>query len=590
MPRSHPPPSPPEDAPSTLPRRRSSHPPGSRRSRTSVGLRVSALAVRSRRANAIGLVRISLLPDHLAIELFHVARFAPGFVTPGLAEPAVIRAPYSAVRGLFREGGVLVLSLDPRVVSPHNRFALAWLSDAPPHALVRASALREWLGLAAWVLPMLGTLAALAWVPERVAAGLLGRASLGALVAATIALGMRALVSLVTRLGAEGEPMLALFEGELAARLGITPLPGAEPSLASLPAPSPARVGPSPSRLRELVFVGGATLAALAGVTLVRAVRREAPAKMVAQRAELALGERVASLRAQAMRVARASVATRETEPPPEPCRCPRPADALFPDGLPVLSVHFARDADDASGTLEPELRGRRGRYRFDVVVVNGSDRPVADVRLVFTFARRDRRGARVGATDRGLYAQSIGPGEARKWTVEAPGTEVRWELSASGIAGPKGPLGSVRAAGLGEASSDAFARLGRARQRSARLYAATVLVARRDARGAALLASLGAPSKLEARAFEAVTRASSALVVCDARDEQGLLSACVANLSSAAHADVEVVDPTQDVSFPVGVEIPAGEGVRRRWARRGDALPERLVARSRATPSSGAP
>lgn len=572
------------EPPSGAPPRRSSRPPGSRRSRASVGLRVSALAVRSRRANAIGLVRISLLPDHLAIELFHVARFAPGFVTPGLAEPAVIRAPYSAVRGLFRDRGVLVLSLDPRVVSPHNRFALAWLSDAPPHALVRAAALREWLSLASLVLPLLGTLAALAWVPERVASGLLGRASLGALVAAATALGMRGLVSLATRVGAEGESMLALFEGELASRLGITPLPGADASLAVVPPTPRPPASEGPSRLRELAFVAGATVAALAAVLLVRAVRREAPPKVEPLRAESTLGGRVAGWALQARQVARASVATREAEVAPEACRCPKPAEALFPDGLPVLAVLFARDADDASGVLEPELRGRRGRYRFDVVVVNGSDRPVADVRLVFTFARRDRRGARVGATDRGLYAESIGPGEARKWTVQGPGTEVRWEVSASGVAGPKGALGSARAAGLGEASSDALARLGAARQRSARLFAASALVARGDPRGAALLESLGAPSKLEARAFEPVLRASSPVVVCDVRDEQGLLSACVQNLSGAPQSGVELLDPAGERAFPVGVEVPAGAGVRRRWAA-GGAMPEGLVVRPRPKP-----
>ena len=74
---------------------------------------VGALAVAARRANAVGAVRATLLPGGLEIELMRVSGFSQGFAPGGVAEPVAFRVPYTAVRGLVREGRVLYLSFDP---------------------------------------------------------------------------------------------------------------------------------------------------------------------------------------------------------------------------------------------------------------------------------------------------------------------------------------------------------------------------------------------------------------------------------------------------------------------------------------------
>ncbi len=104
---------------------------------------VGALALAGRRANAVGAVRITLMPDEIEVELVRVAGFSLGFAPGGVAEPVGFRAPLTAVRGLVREGRVLNLAFDPAVVTPYNRFALAGFSEDPAESLARTLEARD---------------------------------------------------------------------------------------------------------------------------------------------------------------------------------------------------------------------------------------------------------------------------------------------------------------------------------------------------------------------------------------------------------------------------------------------------------------
>ena len=99
------------------------------------GSSVGALAVAAPRANAVGAVRVACTPDGLAIELVGIAPFSFGFAPATVADPVRLLVPYTAVRGLVREGRLLRLTLDPAVVTPYNRFALARFTQDPEEAL-----------------------------------------------------------------------------------------------------------------------------------------------------------------------------------------------------------------------------------------------------------------------------------------------------------------------------------------------------------------------------------------------------------------------------------------------------------------------
>src|SRR4051812_19513958 len=106
------------------------------------------------------------MPGEIEIELVQVAGFSLGFAPGGVAEPVSFRVPFTAVRGLLREGRVLFLTFDPAVVTPYNRFALAGFADDPAASLARAFQARDRARWASFLLPPpLGLLAA-ALVPE----------------------------------------------------------------------------------------------------------------------------------------------------------------------------------------------------------------------------------------------------------------------------------------------------------------------------------------------------------------------------------------------------------------------------------------
>jgi hypothetical protein len=181
---------------------------------------VGALAVAAPRANAVGAVRLACTAEGLAIELVGIAPFSLGFAPGGVADPVRLAVPYTAVRGLVREGRLLRLALDPAVVTPYNRFALARFTRDPDEALglARWTSARIRARWAASVLPWpLGALAAVV-APEDLAGGALGRASVGLVAALALRLVLRELVAWVAWGGPASDRLRDTFEATLAER------------------------------------------------------------------------------------------------------------------------------------------------------------------------------------------------------------------------------------------------------------------------------------------------------------------------------------------------------------------------------------
>ncbi len=404
---------------------------------------MGANALAGRRANAVGAVRITLTPDGIEIELLRVAGFALGFALGGVAEPVSLRAPYTAVRALVREGHVLYLALDPAVVTPCNRFALAGFTEDPTTAAASASHARTGARLlaASRLLPApLGVLAA-AIAPAEYVAGALGRASLGVLAALLTFAALSRIAAWQTLGGPQSDRLRDLFEAELAERLALTPTPR-RPSRRDRAHPPPRRPPPARPRSPEPLFPP-------------RPPRRGAPARRFPSRPPAASpgpsprrrrprrGSCIVGVMLFLQRFAAPRPPTPAVDPllpglaaaaravrldvrapaEPEPCVCNRADSPLWKDGIPHLAVLAFHGDDELARDLTPTLdRGGHPQYDFDLAVVNDSARPLHDVRVTLTFARRDRSGRRVGAVDRGLFWGGVlAPGGAVKWRVSPP-------------------------------------------------------------------------------------------------------------------------------------------------------------------------
>jgi len=154
---------------------------------------ITALAIAAERANAVGAVRLTCLPEGLEIELLRAAGFTEGFAPSSVAESVSFTVPYTAVRGLVRRGRSLCLALDPAVVTPHNRFALVRFTSDPAEALAgtyRARLAARWLS---YLVPIPAGLLAVLLAPSDLVGGALGLASL----ALVVALGVGLVISLV---------------------------------------------------------------------------------------------------------------------------------------------------------------------------------------------------------------------------------------------------------------------------------------------------------------------------------------------------------------------------------------------------------
>ncbi|HVY47982.1 MAG TPA: hypothetical protein VHB21_18975, partial [Minicystis sp.] len=269
-------------------------------------------------------------------------------------------------------------------------------------------------------------------------------------------------------------------------------------------------------------------------------------------------------------------------------CICARADSPLWKDGLPELAVlPFARAEDGAAPVTPRREPNGRGRYAFEIAAVNDAAVPVRDVRITITFARRNKKGKRVGATDRGLFWEgALLPGHAVKWRVKAPGTEMRIDASVTG---------TLEAGGLEPAAADAAIELTRSQYRAVRLQGAKLLAYERDPRAVEVVSELSAgATPSEAPVLAELARASAPLIACggaldaDASDAAGasFASACVFNAGTTP-ASVALHDRDRGTDVPVPGAVPPHEGVRVTWPA--PAPPGALEVRARpATQRSG--
>ena len=514
-------------------------------------LSVGALAIASADANAVGAVRLTLLPRRLEVELLAASSYKPTFVPGPLTELARFAVPYTAVRGFVRREEGLVLSLDPLVAAPHTRFHLVHFTDLPLEALASAHKRRAWLGTLAWLAPIPVALAVAAFTPEAWAAGVLGR---GALLVATVflcGLLLRKLTRAATFGGPESARLLRIFERRLAERVGLRPVLTHETDPFEVPEPEPVhelRLPRIPVRHLVLGFATVAVLStALAIFRFVQRMPEPEPPPIAMTGLEV--------MTAPAAEVVR-------PPPAPEACTCARADSPLWRGGVPVLSVIPIAKHPKAGaplGVVAPEV-DRRGvpRYAFDVAVVNNAAKPIEDVKLVLTFARRNEKGDRVGVTDRGLFFEGeLAPARSVKWSVKAPGSEVKIDVSDARVLGD----------GVEAAPAEGYQRLLRASKPAVRLHAAMMLAWLGDPGAIEAARSLGDLGEAEEAVRQRILRAAQPLRVCDAAvDDAGRLRACAFNAGAAAAADLrlsEVAPEGAGRSTDVAGPIAPGAGIR---------------------------
>ena len=184
---------------------------------------IGALAIARREANAVGAVRLTLLPKRIELELLVVGAYRESFVPGALTRSVRMSAPYTAVRGLVRRGDAVILTFDPRVVTPHNRFALTHFTDLPLEALAVAHRRRLRAGVLATMLPAPLAIVAAACVPADLASGLVGRGAVGVLVLLLAGFALRLFVHYRSWGGPFEGHLRDVFEHRLAERLAIKP-------------------------------------------------------------------------------------------------------------------------------------------------------------------------------------------------------------------------------------------------------------------------------------------------------------------------------------------------------------------------------
>lgn len=560
---------------------------------------ITALAIAAERANAVGAVRLTCLPEGLEIELLRAAGFTEGFAPSSVAEAVSFTVPYTAVRGLVRRGRALCLALDPAVVAPHNRFALVRFTDDPAEALAgtyRARLAARWLSYLAPV--PLGLLAA-ALAPESMVGGALGFASLALVVALGAWLALREAVRWLTFGGPASDAYRDALEIELSRRLGLAPARALVTSPWESPLAPPVQpAGPPPEdllaaasmranaateqgsrRWRLGLAVSGATLGLVGVMAFLKhfaAPRDIAPPTAATLTGIAAAARKLANLEPP------------EQRGPVRPrCLCRRADSPLWNDGVPALSILLFDQPEDGSGVVTPTIReGRRPRYDFDLAVVNNADSPVHDVRVVLTFARRDEKGERVGVTDRGLFWEgALRPGRAVKWHVRAPGTEIKIESSVNG---------TLEQAGALPADGDAFFGLLDSRYRIVRVHGAMMLAYLRDPRALDGVRALGAAPANEALTVARIERAAAPVIACDLRAQGGALEMCVFNSSERPASGLRAREVRPDGGAPrvfaIEGSIPVHEGERIAIPLEGGDAPGEIIleaAAAQASPSA---
>jgi hypothetical protein len=553
---------------------------------------IGALAIAARRANAIGAVRLTLAPERLEIELLHVAGFAEGFAPGAVADAACFQVPYLAVRGLVHKGRMLYLILDPTVIAPYNRFALVRFSEDPVEVLARAYRARAEARWASYLLPApIGALVAL-FAPGSVVSGWLGRGSLGLLVTLALWALFRQIVAFRTWGGPISDRHRDAFEAELSSKLGL--MPSAAGAAAPLGALSPEGADPeaAPAQLgRAALAIALAAAFVVGGMAFLQ--RYAAPGEPPPAVPLLMTG--VAAAVARVYPAQSPSDAARGLSRPR--CACMRADSPLWKDGVPALSLLMFSGESEGATSIAPVPGPRPGsmQYNFDLAVVNNAARPQRDVRVTVTFARRNKKGRRVGAIDRGLFWEGeLAAGRAVKWHVKAPGTEMRVDPSVTGM---------LEKGGIEPASPDAFFALTSARFRAVRIHAAIMLAYLRDPRAEEAARGLGdSGSPDERRTLARLRRAMDPVFACGITVSGGALEACVFNASSQPRSSLELREIPPGLSsdaaatatsggaaplprrFPIEGAIPVHEGVRLRFPLEGEP-PEEWAVTSTSDP-----
>ena len=525
---------------------------------------VGALALAAPRANAVGAVRLTLAPAALEVELLRVVGFSSGFASGGVAEPVRFTVPYVAVRGLVRRGRMLYLALDPGVVAPYNRFALARFTEDPAQALTRAYLARSLSRWVSYLVPLpFGALVGLL-APPALVSGALGRASLAVLAGLAAWAALREIVAWQSWGGPLSDRSRDALELAMAERLGLLPGPAAVLDETPFPlgaARSVTRVraaaeAPS-SALPARALFAAAAVAAFAVFAMAVSKRLGDPAAIPPAVETLHTG------------LAEAARRTHESVTPdvPEPtiaraadrprCSCLRAASPLWKEGVPALAIlTFAGDDDIASGAVAREDRAGSPRYDFDVVAVNDGARPLRDVRVTLTFARRSKSGRRVGAVDRGLFWSGLlAPGHAVKWHVRAPGSEMRIDASVTG---------TLDDASVSPAPAEAFAELTRSRYRAVRVHGARMLAYLHDPRGREAALALDGRTPEDRALLAQIARAAAPVIACEPTVHEDRLSICVFNGAAQPRSGLELRGlPASAPRFPIEGILAVHEGVR---------------------------
>lgn len=528
---------------------------------------VGALALAAEGANAVGAVRITLFDDELEIELVRAARFERGFVMAGVAESRPMRVPYAAVRGLVRRGRALCLALDPQIGTPHTRFTLAHFTTDPRDALSHAFDARQRAAVFVMVIPLLLGGLVVGTTSPSLASGIVGRLSVGLVVAIVAWFVLRDLFQAATWGGATSDRLAESFEQALSARLGLVSVDVRpdEPDVPLLgPEPDPATqvVAVSPW-VRASLAILAASVAVVGGLAFYLRYSKPPETSELVTIKEPA--EKISSV------WTASSVQTSAPEKPRLPrCVCSRPSSPLWNDGIPKLEILFAARPDDGSGVVAPfQDKNNRSKYDFDVSVVNNGPADLPEVTVLLTFARRNTAGKRVGATDRGLFfAGPLLPGRAVKWHVKAPGSEMRVEPSINGMLDPAQT----------PAPADAYFDLSKANQRVVRIHAAKMLAYHRDERTSEVLASLGPPNPGEERILDRIRRTQKTVFGCDPKQIEGAVDVCLVNTTVTPAKIVSVSLLGKDDAVmnrqPLDVEIPVHDGIRVRLSGATPGLP----------------
>lgn len=507
--------------------------------------RYAALAVAHRTSNAVGPVVFTLDDAALRLEFAGVRPHLRGFALGGEAVRVTLEVPYAAVRGIVREGRVLLVSFDPRVLYPYNRFALvqfrrAAVGDGPSRA-----SLARGVAFASWFLPF--SLAVLTGVFTRlVGAALLSRGVAAVAVALAVRFAVRALGRRILWGGAASDRLRDELEAALAERLGLgdraarvvalaDTTDGIDDALATVS--RPRRLGPALALAVVGLLAAGSAVQRY-GIT--RVVRLPVPD------AHAGLGTGVPSL------LAASRAAVRPTHPE---CGCDRADSPLWLEPPPrvVLLVTPIIGELDAM-RLTPEVvyhvkPGPRERVEFDLALVNGASVSLPEATLVLTFWRRDGNDRRA-IIERGLsWPHVLKPGDSVKWRVRAKGDALR--------------ITSYLPAAVEQqpyAIADVFAKLDRANVAAVRLHGATMLAYLGDARAFSAANALGALSPLEEPSRAALALTLEPWAACEVRDG----GVCVFNRTARLARSVELRDAVgrtnrvTDLFFPGrGVRVP---------------------------------